>query len=70
MDSKSDIPHNNEYLLVQMKVDNYIYAFDEVVADELKDLLITIPGRWGRMPPLSRAVVVEAAKLLKSKKPA
>ncbi len=66
MVSKSGIPNNNEYLLFQMKVDNYIYAFEEVVDDEIKDLLMTIPGRWGRMPPLSRAVVVEAAKLLKS----
>lgn len=48
-----------------MITDNYTYAFKEVVDEELKDLLIKIPGRWGRMPPISRALVLETAKLLK-----
>lgn len=42
----------------------FSYAFDETAGPAVKDILLTIPSRWGRMPPLSRAVVVEAGKLL------
>ncbi len=48
-----------------MKSETYDYAFDDTVSSDIKEMLISVPGRWGRMPPLSRAVVVEAGKLLR-----
>jgi hypothetical protein len=50
-----------------MTIDQYTYAFEDGVDDTTREILITVPGRWGRMPPLSRAVVVEAGKLLRQK---
>lgn len=50
-----------------MTFDQYAYAFEDGVDDVTREILIAIPGRWGRMPPLSRAVVVEACKLMQQK---
>lgn len=50
-----------------MSIDRYAYAFNDGVDDSIRKILITVPGRWGRMPPLSRAVVIEAGKLLQQK---
>ncbi len=47
-----------------MTTDTFIYAFADQVDKKVEDILVTIPSRWGRMPPLSRAVVVEAGKTL------
>jgi hypothetical protein len=43
---------------------NFHYAFAEMPGEEVTTLLGEIPGRWGRMPPLSRALVVEAGRML------
>ncbi len=40
------------------------YALDDDPDEEICTILQEIPGRWGRMTPLSRAVVVEAGRLL------
>lgn len=48
-----------------MTVDRFAYAFAEEVDKDIQDLLVNIPARWGRMPPLSRAVVVETGKFLR-----
>ena len=42
------------------------YAFQQIPDAETMAVLGDIPGRWGRMPPLSRAVVVEAGRVLKN----
>lgn len=42
--------------------DRYQYAFSELATAEVEKYLGTIPSRWGRMPPLSRALVVEAGR--------
>lgn len=44
---------------------NLSYAFLRTPDAETAALLGEIPGRWGRMPPLCRAVVVEAGRALK-----
>ncbi len=44
--------------------DNFPYAFQESATEDIRDLLVSLPSRWGRMPPLCRCVVVEAAKIL------
>ncbi|MFH7319899.1 hypothetical protein ACHHRT_04705 [Desulfurivibrio sp. D14AmB] len=44
--------------------DYYRYAFSETASPEVTQLLGAIPSRWGRMPPLSRALVVEAGRVL------
>lgn len=40
------------------------YAFQDIADDSIRDVLVTVPGRWGRMPPLTRAVIVETGKVL------
>lgn len=50
-----------------MNPHDYSYAFDELATHHVTSALQTIPPRWGRMTPLSRAVVVEAAFFLKKK---
>lgn len=45
---------------------DFPYAFLDTPDAEAISLLIDIPGRWGRMPPLCRAVVVEAGRALKN----
>lgn len=47
-----------------MSDDTFAYAFAETADDSVRKILLTIPSRWGRMPPLSRAVVVEAGRKL------
>ena len=42
------------------------YAFQQIPDAETTAILGDIPDRWGRMPPLSRAVVVEAGRVLKN----
>lgn len=44
--------------------DGFTYAFLEEAGVEVEALIGTIPTRWGRMSPLSRAVVVEAGRML------
>lgn len=44
---------------------SFDYAFKEMPGPEVEALLGSIPTRWGRMSPLSRAVVVEAGRLLR-----
>lgn len=44
---------------------NFSYAFLDTPDADTKALLGSIPGRWGRMPPLSRAVIVEVGRILK-----
>jgi hypothetical protein len=44
--------------------DRYRYAFAEMPGEEVTPFLAEIPARWGRMPPLSRALVVEAGRVL------
>ncbi|HET98212.1 MAG TPA: hypothetical protein ENN98_05905 [Desulfurivibrio alkaliphilus] len=44
--------------------DYYRYAFCETASPEVTRLLAATPSRWGRMPPLSRALVVEAGRVL------
>jgi hypothetical protein len=43
----------------------YNYAFVDTPDPETLGILGTLPGRWGRMPPLSRAMVVETGRFLK-----
>jgi hypothetical protein len=43
----------------------YNYAFMDTPDRETVDILGTLPTRWGRMPPLSRAMVVETGRFLK-----
>jgi 3-oxoacyl-(acyl-carrier-protein) synthase len=43
----------------------YNYAFTATPDRETLDILGTQPTRWGRMPPLSRAMVVETGRCLK-----
>jgi hypothetical protein len=43
----------------------FSYAFADSPDSETLDILGTVPGRWGRMPPLSRAMVVETGRFLK-----
>jgi hypothetical protein len=43
------------------------YAFQQIPDAETAAILGDIPDRWGRMPPLSRAVVVEAGRVLKNR---
>ena len=42
----------------------YSYAFMDTPDPETLGVLGTLPGRWGRMPPLSRAMVVETGRFL------
>ena len=44
---------------------NFSYAFLDTPDADTQSLLADIPRQWGRMPPLSRAVVVEAGRVLK-----
>jgi hypothetical protein len=44
---------------------HYNYAFMDTPDPETLDILGTLPSRWGRMPPLSRAMVVETGRFLK-----
>ena len=44
--------------------DSFDYAFLEMPGKDVEALIGTIPTRWGRMSPLSRAVVVEAGRIL------
>lgn len=41
------------------------YAFQETPDDHIRDIIEDIPSRWGRMPPLSRLLVVETGHSLK-----
>lgn len=43
---------------------SFDYAFRELPGEEVEALIGAIPTRWGRMSPLSRAVVVEAGRIL------
>jgi hypothetical protein len=43
----------------------YTYAFMDTPDRETVDILGVLPTRWGRMPPLSRAMVVETGRFLK-----
>ena len=43
----------------------YNYAFTATPDPETLDVLGTRPTRWGRMPPLSRAMIVETGRFLK-----
>ncbi|HIJ78964.1 MAG: hypothetical protein OEY01_07825 [Desulfobulbaceae bacterium] len=42
----------------------YAYDFSDAPGREVTDFIGEIPPRWGRMPVLSRAVVVEAGRVL------
>jgi hypothetical protein len=42
----------------------YAYAFMDTPDRETLGILGTLPNRWGRMPPLSRAMVVETGRIL------
>lgn len=44
--------------------DHYDYAFQEAPDQDTINLLKEIPTRWGRMPPLSRLLVVETGRFL------
>ncbi|MDH3360464.1 MAG: hypothetical protein OEL55_06280 [Desulfobulbaceae bacterium] len=44
--------------------ENFAYAFQELPGKDVETLIGSIPTRWGRMSPLSRAVVVEAGRFL------
>jgi hypothetical protein len=44
----------------------YKYAFTDTPDEETLSILGTIPNRWGRMPPLSRAMVVETGRFLQA----
>ena len=46
---------------------SYSYAFMDTPDDETLAVLGTVPGRWGRMPPLSRAMVVETGRILRER---
>lgn len=50
----------------QAKTNVFDYAFQQIPDPETMAVLSDIPDRWGRMPPLSRAVVVEAGRVLKN----
>lgn len=41
------------------------YAFQEVPDQKIVEILEDVPSRWGRMPPLSRSLVVETGRFLK-----
>ncbi|ADH85826.1 beta-ketoacyl synthase N-terminal-like domain-containing protein [Desulfurivibrio alkaliphilus] len=43
---------------------DYRYALAVTPPEEVLALLGEIPGRWGRMPPLSRVLVVETGRVL------
>ena len=43
---------------------DFDYAYRELPGGEVEALIGSIPTRWGRMPPLSRAVVLEAGRIL------
>ncbi|MDF1614723.1 hypothetical protein [Desulfurivibrio dismutans] len=43
---------------------DYRYAFAATPPEEVLAVLEEVPGRWGRMPPLSRALVVETGRVL------
>jgi hypothetical protein len=42
----------------------YAYAFTDDPDDAILEILGPLPNRWGRMPPLARAVVVETGRFL------
>lgn len=44
----------------------YGYAFQEQASVEVADIMGSIPGRWGRMPPLCRTMIVEVGRLLQA----
>lgn len=44
---------------------NFDYALNESPGDEVRLLLGQVPSRWGRMPPICRALIVEAALFLR-----
>jgi len=44
--------------------DRYGYAFQEEPDPETANLLGNTPARWGRMPPLSRLLIVEVGRFL------
>lgn len=44
---------------------DFPYVFLDTPDAETIALLVDIPGRWGRMPPLCRGVVVETGRILK-----
>lgn len=43
---------------------SFSYAFQDIPDDETVALLVNPPSRWGRMGPLSRAVIVEIGRSL------
>ena len=45
-------------------INTFAYAFCEVPDEGVGALIGTIPTRWGRMSPLSRALVVETGRIL------
>ncbi len=47
-----------------MTAPSWHYALLDEPGEDIRAIVQEIPGRWGRMPPLSRAVVVEAGRLL------
>ena len=49
----------------ELQHDLFNYAFKEMPDSATIELLEELPGRWGRMPPLSRLVVVETGRILK-----
>ncbi len=50
----------------QLQQNRFDYAHSETPDSETADILQEIPVRWGRMPALSRALVVEAGRTLQS----
>lgn len=42
------------------------YAYQDIPPESILRFLDSIPSRWGRMPPLCRAVIVEAGCALKN----
>ncbi len=51
--------------ITQLQHDHFDYAFQEVPDQETVDLLEITPARWGRMPPLSKLLVVETGRVLR-----
>ncbi|MEN8140731.1 MAG: beta-ketoacyl synthase N-terminal-like domain-containing protein [Thermodesulfobacteriota bacterium] len=49
----------------QQEGKKFSYAFQDSPEPETIAVLGQVPGRWGRMPPLCRAVVVEAGRALR-----
>ncbi|MDA3785438.1 MAG: hypothetical protein PF568_00850 [Deltaproteobacteria bacterium] len=51
-----------------MTAPSWHYALLDEPGEDIRAIVQEIPGRWGRMPPLSRAVVVEAGRLLQKER--